>query len=82
MRTDYVHLPLSYAKCVPLVNSCPQCGLCARAIVRPDKGRPLNDFSNSYIWTRGNCHNFLPASKFREAPKDEKVAHEAVKGLA
>lgn len=83
MRTDYVHLPLSYAKCVPLVNSCPQCGLCARAIAKADKGRPLEDLSNAYVWIKGNCRSFLSAAHFRDPPKDgPKPAHESVKGLA
>ena len=83
MRTDTVYLPISIAKCVPLVHACPQSGVCARAIAKADKGRPLEDLSNSYIWTRGNCRNFIAAANFRDPPKDgPKPAHEPVKGLS
>lgn len=83
MRSDAVFLPLSYAKCVPLVKSCPQSGMCARTICKADKGRPLEDFSNSYLWVSGRCPHFLAALAFREPPKaGPKPAHEAVEGLS
>ena len=83
MRTDAVYLPLSYTKCVPMVHACPQSGMCARTICKADKGRPLEDFSNSYIWVRGRCVHFLAASNFREPPKDKPQGpRDAVEGMA